>query len=69
MPKKPFSFKFFYQTLGYHKIVKGGFPFYTKKVGRNRFSTLSAEAFREEYEEVCARLQASKKEDEVKDAK
>ncbi len=62
MLEKPFSFKFFISSLGYHREVRKGKGVYVKKIGRRRFSIVALEVFKQEYETVCARISAGKEE-------
>ena len=53
MSKRPFSFKFFYTSLGYHRQVRKGKGVYVKKLDRKRVSVISHEVMREDYKKVC----------------
>jgi len=66
--EQPFSFKFFYTALGYHREVRKGKGVYVKRLDRKRFSVVSHEAFQQEYREVC-NCMSKEKEVNIEDAK
>jgi len=60
MNQKPFSFKFFFASLGYHREVRKGKGVYVKKLDRKRFSVVSHEVMLEEYNQVCKCISSKK---------
>lgn len=60
MVEKPFSFKFFVSALGYHREVRNGKGVYVKRIDRRRFSIITPEVFKEEYETVCKTISGKK---------
>ena len=60
MVSKELSLKFFIKMLGYHPEKRKGERVFVKCIGRRRFSVVSEETLKEEYQEVCKRLNLNK---------
>ena len=58
--EQPFSFNFFVAALGYRREIRDGKGVYVKRLGRKRYSIITAESFKRDYKEVCKRLYAKK---------
>ena len=58
----PFTFGFFVAALGYHREVRKGKGIYVKRLDRKRYSLVTPEAMRLDYEDVCKCFSSQKKE-------